>query len=326
MKITKGKQQRAQRVVIYGVESVGKSTFAAQFPKPLFLDIEGGTSHLDVDRCEISTWKQLTDALTEAKATDYKTIVIDSADWAERLCVEDLLASTKKNSIEDFGFGKGWVMVAERMSRFLSSIDQLIDAGKNVVMIAHSKIVRFEAPDALAAYDRYELKLSKQSAPLLKEFADELWFLRFKTKVSTTDSGKGKGIGGKERILLTTHSAAYDAKTRSGLAEELPLEWASVAHLFESNYIDNAISNLSDIQRKIWKTKQPDHIVDANEMMGWQARLAEHEGAVNQFLIARGVLTSEQTWRDCKPEYLERVALRVDQFVNTAIEWRKANK
>ena len=325
MKITKGKQQRAQRVVIYGVESVGKSTFAAKFPKPLFLDIEGGTSHLDVDRCEISNWKQLTDALTEAKATDYKTIVIDSADWAERLCVEDLLASTKKTSIEDFGFGKGWVMVAERMSRFLSSVDQLIDGGKNVVLIAHSKIVRFEAPDALAAYDRYELKLSKQSAPLLKEFADELWFLRFKTKVSTTDSGKGKGIGGKERIILTTHSAAYDAKTRSGLAEELPLEWASVAHLFENNYIDNAISDLGAIQRKIWTIKKADHIVDANEMVGWQARLAEHEGAVNQFLIARGVLTSEQTWRDCAPEYLHRVALRVDQFVNTAVEWRAAN-
>jgi len=307
MKITRGKQQRAQRVVIYGVESVGKSTFAAKFPKPLFLDIEQGTSHLDVDRCEINSWKQLTDALAEAKATDYKTIVIDSADWAERLCVEDLLATSKKTSIEDFGFGKGWVMVAERMSRMLSSIDQLIDAGKNVVLIAHSKIVRFEAPDALAAYDRYELKLSKQSSPLLKEFADELWFLRFKTKVSTSETGKGKGIGGKERILLTTHSAAYDAKTRSGLAEELPLEWASVAHLFEA-------------------VAKPNHIVEADEMVGWQARLAEHEGAVNQFLIGRGVLTSEQTWRDCAPEYLERVALRVDQFINTAIEWRKANK
>jgi hypothetical protein len=309
MKITKGKQQRAQRVVLYGVESVGKSTFAAKFPKPLFLDIEQGTSHLDVDRCEINSWKQLTDALAEAKATDYKTIVIDSADWAERLCVEDLLATSKKTSVEDFGFGKGWVMVAERMSRMLSSIDQLIDAGKNVIMIAHSKIVRFEAPDALAAYDRYELKLSKQSSPLLKEFADELWFLRFKTKVSTSETGKGKGIGGKERVILTTHSAAYDAKTRSGLAEELPLEWASVAHLFE------AVA-----------TKQPEHILNAKNVIGWQERLAENEGAVNQFLLGRGVLTSEQTWRDCAPEYLERVALRVDQFINTAIEWRAANK
>jgi hypothetical protein len=308
MKITKGKQTRAQRVVIYGVESVGKSTFAAKFPKPLFLDIEQGTSHLDVDRCDIATWKQLTDSLTECRASEYKTIVIDSADWAERLCIEDLLAATKKTSIEDFGYGKGWVMVAERMARMLSSVDALIEVGKNVVLIAHSKIHKFEAPDALAAYDRYELKLSKQCSPLLKEFADELWFLRFKTKVSTTDTGRGKGIGGKERIILTTHSAAYDAKTRSGLAEELPLVWESVAHLF-ADIVAPAVAEQP--------AQQP--------MQDWRARLTEHEGAVNQFLISRNVLTSEQTWRDCEPEYLHRVAGRVDQFVNTALEWRATN-
>ena len=318
MKITSGKQTRAQRVVIYGVESVGKSTFAAQFPKPLFLDIEQGTSHLDVDRCDIGSWKQLTDSLTECRSSDYKTIVIDSADWAERLCIEDLLASSKKTSIEDFGFGKGWVMVAERMSRMLASVDTLIDAGKNVVLIAHSKIVRFEAPDALAAYDRYELKLSKQSSPLLKEFADELWFLRFKTKVSTTDTGRGKGIGGKERILLTTHSAAYDAKTRSGLAEELPLEWASVSHLFQ-------IAKVAPVLRPSVLEAQKARDVTVVKTEDWKARLAEHEGAVNQFLISRNVLTSEQTWRDCEPDYLHRVAGRVDQFVNTALEWRATN-
>jgi hypothetical protein len=312
MKITSGKQQRAQRVVIYGVESVGKSTFAAQFPKPLFLDIEQGTSHLDVDRCDIGSWKQLTDSLTECRSSDYKTIVIDSADWAERLCIEDLLATTKKTSIEDFGYGKGWVMVAERMARMLSSVDALIEAGKNVVLIAHSKIHKFEAPDALAAYDRYELKLSKQCSPLLKEFADELWFLRFKTKVSTTDTGRGKGIGGKERIILTTHSAAYDAKTRSGLAEELPLVWESVAHLFEPVSVSAAMPASAE------QPEQP-------PAQDWKARLAEHEGAVNQFLISRNVLTSEQTWRDCEPEYLHRVAGRVDQFVNTALEWRATN-
>jgi hypothetical protein len=312
MKITKGKQSRAQRVVIYGVESVGKSTFAAQFPKPLFLDIEQGTSHLDVDRCDIGSWKQLTDSLTECRSSDYKTIVIDSADWAERLCIEDLLATTKKTSIEDFGYGKGWVMVAERMARMLSSVDALIEVGKNVVLIAHSKIHKFEAPDALAAYDRYELKLSKQCSPLLKEFADELWFLRFKTKVSTTDTGRGKGIGGKERIILTTHSAAYDAKTRSGLAEELPLVWESVAHLFADIVAPAAAAPAAE-----QPAQQP--------MQDWKARLTEHEGAVNQFLISRNVLTSEQTWRDCEPDYLQRVAGRVDQFVNTALEWRATN-
>jgi len=301
MKITKGKQQRAQRVVLYGVESVGKSTFAAQFPTPLFLDIEGGTSHLNVDRCDIGSWKQLTDSLSEAKATDYQTIVIDSADWAERLCVEDLLASSKKTSIEDFGFGKGWVMVAERMSRMLTSVDALIDAGKNVVLIAHSKIVRFEAPDALAAYDRYELKLSKQSSPLLKEFADELWFLRFKTKVSTTDTGKGKGIGGKERILLTTHSAAYDAKTRSGLAEELPLEWASVSHLFPVAKAAPAPALAPTICK----------------IEDWTIEVAKHGDAATSFLRAKEQITAEQDWTEASDRVLERIRQDVPKFLAT---------
>lgn len=299
MKITKGKQARAQRVVLYGVESVGKSTFAAQFPNPLFLDIEGGTSHLNVDRCDIGSWKQFTDSLSEAKSTDYQTIVIDSADWAERLCVEDLLATSKKTSIEDFGFGKGWVMVAERMSRMLTSVDSLIEAGKNVVLIAHSKIVRFEAPDALAAYDRYELKLSKQSSPLLKEFADELWFLRFKTKVSTSETGKGKGIGGKERILLTTHSAAYDAKTRSGLAEELPLEWASVSHLFPIAKVAPA----------------PAPVVCKIE--DWTIEVAKHGEAATSFLRAKEQIKAEQDWTEASDRVLERIRQDVPKFLAT---------
>ena len=298
MNIIKGKQQRAQRVVLYGVESVGKSTFAAQFPKPLFLDIEQGTSHLDVDRCDINSWKQLTDALAEAKATDYKTIVIDSADWAERLCVEDLLATSKKTSIEDFGYGKGWVMVAERISRMLTSIDALIDGGKHVVLIAHSRIVKFEAPDALAPYDRYELKLSKQCSPLLKEFADELWFLRFKTKVSTTDTGRGKGLGGKERVMLTTHSAAYDAKTRSGLAEELPLEWDAVAHLFQpvAKHTEPAV----EIRRE------------------WVATLEANEEAVNAFLISNKSIQPGQTWRDVSERLRANIVARPEALVEKA--------
>ncbi len=304
MKITKGKQQRAQRVVLYGVESVGKSTFAAQFPNPLFLDIEQGTSHLNVDRCDIGSWKQLTDSLAEAKATDYETIVIDSADWAERLCVEDLLATSKKTSIEDFGFGKGWVMVAERMSRMLASVDTLIEVGKNVVLIAHSKIVRFEAPDALAAYDRYELKLSKQSSPLLKEFADELWFLRFKTKVSTTDTGRGKGIGGKERILLTTHSAAYDAKTRSGLAEELPLEWASVSHLFP---VAKAAPAPTPAPAPVTVVKSED----------WTIEVAKHGEAATSFLRAKEQITPEQDWTEASDRVLERIRQDVPKFLAT---------
>lgn len=294
MKITKGKKTRAQRVVIYGVESVGKSTFAAQFPNPLFLDVEGGTAHLDTDRVSIDTGAELDSAIAECKSTDYKTIVLDSIDWAERLIVEKLLADTKKTSVEDFGYGKGWVMVAERMARMLTAFDQLIDAGKNVVLIAHSKVQRVEPPDMLAAYDRYELKLSKQSSPLVKEWADELWFFRFKTKTIESDSGKAKAIGGKDRIILTTHSAAYDAKTRSGLAEELPMTWASVSHLFAQ------------------PTARPQPVENPAARL-----LCEHEEAVNAFLLAKGRINEGQTWRDVSEKDMARIVADPDKFIAT---------
>jgi hypothetical protein len=301
MKIISGKQQRPQRVVIYGVESVGKTTFASKFPSPLFLDIEGGSNHLAVDRVAVSSWKELGQCIIEAAATDYETVVIDSADWAERLAVEDLLATSKKQSVEDFGFGKGWVMAAEKVSRFLTALDMLIDAGKHVVVLAHSKVQRTEPPDILAAYDRYELKLSKQSSPLVKEWADELWFFRFKTKAVSQENGKAKGIGGKERIILTTHSAAYDAKTRSGLAEELPMEWESVAHLFAASATP--------------KVKTIPAVVFVED---WQVPIEENEDAVNAFLVANRSIQPGQTYRDVSEKLRAQIAARPEALIAKA--------
>ena len=289
--------------MIYGVESVGKSTFAAQFPKPLFLDIEGGTAHLDVDRVAVDSWKQLGECIAEVGKTDYGTVVIDSADWAERLAVEDLLAANKKQSVEDFGFGKGWVMAAEKMSRFLVALDRLIECGKNVVVIAHSKVQRTEPPDILAAYDRYELKLSKQSSPLVKEWADELWFFRFKTKSVTNDGGKAKGIGGKERVIYTTHSAAYDAKTRSGLPDEIPMEWSAVAHLFQPVAKAKAAPA---VEKK-----------DDRDAVGL---LEGHEGAVNAYLLGIGSIAEGQTWRDANAKLLGQMMARPEALIAKAIQ------
>jgi hypothetical protein len=285
---------------------VGKSTFAAQFPKPLFLDVEGGTAHLDTDRAEIKSAVELDEALTACKASDYKTIIVDSADWAERLVLEHMLVTDKKKSVEDYGYGKGFVMLAEKFSRLLSVADQLITAGKNVVFIAHSKVQRVEPPDMLSAYDRYELKLTKQSAPLLKEWADELWFFKFKTKTVESGSGRSKGVGGKERIILTTHSAAYDAKTRSGLPEELPMVWESVAHLFAK------------------PTQKVVEIPVEKEVAAWQFTVEKNEVDVNAFLVAKAQIKEGQTWRDCSDRALERIASDVNAFLKAVKDWRAA--
>jgi hypothetical protein len=301
MKIVKGKQTKPQRVVIYGVESVGKSTFAANFPAPLFLDVECGTAHLETTRAEIGSAVELDEALAACKSNEYQTIIIDSADWAERLVLEHMLATDKKKSVEDYGYGKGFVMLAEKFARLLGVADQLISAGKHVVFIAHSKVQRVEPPDLLAAYDRYELKLTKQSAPLLKEWADELWFFKFKTKTVESESGRSKGIGGKERIILTTHSAAYDAKTRSGLAEELPMAWESVAHLFAA------------------KLAPVEEIVPE-----WQLQIMPHSDYVEGFLRAKGIINAGQKWIEAPAKALERIKSDPLAFLAKVREWKEA--
>jgi len=225
LKITTGPRRTAVRAVLYGVEGVGKSSLAAMLPKPLFLDLEEGTHQLDVARAPIETFAALQSsiALLSADPQGFETIVIDSADWAERMASETLLKRQGKKSIEDFGFGKGFVMLAEEMSRTLESCDVLIRKGVSVVWIAHSKIVRLSPPDQTDGFDRYELKMSKQVSPLFKEWADLLLFANYQLTIVEGTDGRVKAQGGKDRVLHAVRSAAWDAKNRYGLPDTLPM-------------------------------------------------------------------------------------------------------
>ena len=241
MNITSGKQARAQRVVIYGTEGIGKSTLAAQFPDPLFIDTEGSTSNMDVKRMDKPTsWTMLMNqiAFVKANPTVCKTLVIDTIDWAESLAIESVCSMHGKRGIEDFGYGNGYTYVREEMGRLLDKLQELVDIGINVVLTAHSQLRKFEQPDEDGAYDRYELKLGKktssQTAPVVKEWCDLLLFCNYKTMVMTSESKKKKATGG-QRVMYTTHHPAWDAKNRHGLPDELPMDYAAIAHIFASS-------------------------------------------------------------------------------------------
>lgn len=241
MNITSGIQARAQRVVIYGTEGIGKSTLASQFPKPLFIDTEGSTSNMDVKRMDKPTsWTMLMNQIAFVKANPekFKTLVIDTIDWAESLAIESVCAQHGKRGIEDFGYGNGYTYVREEFGRLLNKLQELVDIGINVVLTAHSQLRKFEQPDEEGAYDRYELKLGKktssQTAPVVKEWCDLLLFCNYKTVVMTSETKKKKATGGK-RVMYTTHHPAWDAKNRHGLPDELPMEYAAIAHIFESS-------------------------------------------------------------------------------------------
>lgn len=234
LNITSGRVARPQKLVLYGVEGIGKTSLAAQTPEPLFIDTEGGTAHLDVRRLQKpASWEELLSLIKEVASTPdvCKTLVIDTADWAEQMCIDYICAKYKQPGIESFGYGKGYTYLAEEFARMLAACDEAILSGKNVVITAHAKMRKQELPDEQGAFDRWELKLSKQTAPLLKEWPDALLFLNFKTLVVATENNSHKAQGGK-RVIYTSHSPVWDAKNRHGMPEELDLNYASIAPVF----------------------------------------------------------------------------------------------
>lgn len=234
LNIISGVEKTPIKVCIYGAEGVGKTSLAAKMPEPLFLDTEGGTSRLNVRRIKIASWEELISTVKEIieHPEVCKTLVVDTADWAESLCVDYICNKYRKANIEDFGFGKGYTYLAEEFSTLLQLLSKLVDVGINPVVIAHGKPRKFELPEEQGQFDRWEMKLTKQCAPLVKEWCDALLFCNYKTFVITTENNTKKASGGK-RVMYTTHNPCWDAKNRFSLADELDLAFSSISHLFD---------------------------------------------------------------------------------------------
>ena len=241
MQITRGQRKGAVKILIYGVAGVGKSTFASQFPNPVFIDTEGSTDHMDVARTpKPLSWTELLSQINYfiQHPNELQTLVIDTLDWAEKLCIESFCAAKKLSGVEDMPYGKGYVYIADEFGKMLNMLEDLKNRGVNIVLTAHASIRKFEQPDEMGAYDRWELKLSKKTSPLCKEWVDALIFANYKTIVVNVDGqgatkGKNKATGGK-RVMYTTYTPSWDAKNRFGLPDEVPFEFASIAHLVQA--------------------------------------------------------------------------------------------
>lgn len=224
--LSSGIIESAQKVLIYGQHGIGKTTLAAQMPGAVLIDVEGGSGHIDCTRYpRPKTWQELRYMVADAikRLEPGSTLVIDSADWAERLATEHVCREHNVESIEGIGWGKGYVYVADEFKRLLQGLNMLIDKGVNVVLVAHDQIGRFDRPDEQSSYSVYGLKLSKHVAPLVKEWADAVLFCRYREYVTKTADGKAKAVGGGERVIQCTHTATIDAKNRWGIDGEVPM-------------------------------------------------------------------------------------------------------
>ena len=240
MQIITGKIPGAIKCCLYGPEGIGKSTFASQWPDPLFIDTEDSTVHMDVKRLpKPEHWTELLNEVNwvYSNPTCCKTLVLDTADWAERLCIEFVCSEKKVDSLEAFPYGKGYVFVQEQFGYLLDKLENVRKKGIHILIIAHSKLQKFEQPDELGAYDRWSMKLTKQVGPMLREWCDALLFANYKTIVVNVDNkgaakGKNKVQGGK-RVMYTAHNACYDAKNRFGLPEEMDFGYDGIREVIE---------------------------------------------------------------------------------------------
>ena len=300
MKIEEGKMSLALALVFFGVEGIGKSTIASKMPNPLFLDTEGGTVRLNVRRIRIKTWEDLLAAIKYVSENPglCKTLVIDTADWAELQCIQYVCNKNRVSSIEAIPFGKGYTFIADEFSSLLKQLSALRDQGIHIVVIAHAKPRKFELPEEIGGqYDRYEMKLSKQVAPLLKEWCDALFFCNYKTYVVTTESNTKKATGGK-RVMYTSHNPCWDAKNRFGLKEELDLDIKEISHLFAEEGVKEPEKPLNNEPLKERPT-----VARIKEMIS-EANVTEAD--LKKVVASRGHYKEEEAIEDYSDDFITR--------------------
>ncbi len=232
---TSGKRDRPMRVLIYGAEKVGKSTFASGAPGAIWLGKDAGTDELDIRRMpQPNTWQDVLDALVEievnGKAGGVETLVVDPVNWLEPL-VQIAVTGDASVGLLDWkgGYGKGTDGAAAQWRRFLIGLERVWEAGMNVVLVAHSQVKKFEDPEG-EGYERYEIAMLPKIAGMLKQWADAIMLAKRdvygKKKVGEL---RAKAYGTSAVMLHTEFTPAYDAGNRYGLPATLPMSWRAFA-------------------------------------------------------------------------------------------------
>lgn len=230
--VQRGVMTVPRRALVYGTHGIGKSTFGAMSEKPIFIQTEDGLSGIDCERFPKATgFDQVMAALSElySQEHDYRTVVVDSLDWLERLIWAKVCREKNVESIEDIGYGKGYIFALTYWREFLEGLDALRnDREITVILIAHAQIEKFANPET-DTYDRYAPRLHKQASAMIQEWCDEVLFATYSIKTKTTDEGFGRkrvqGVGSGERVIRTVERPSHIAKNRLELPEEFPLDY-----------------------------------------------------------------------------------------------------
>jgi hypothetical protein len=247
--ILTGTKPGPRRMLVYGTAGIGKSTFATCAPSPIVIQTEDGLNEIDCHKFPVST--TLAEVMANLGALynedhPYRTVVIDSMDWLERLIWAKVCTDRQVATIEDIGYGKGYVFALQHWRDVLDGLTALRERrGMSVVLIAHARIERFENPET-EAYDRYVPRLHKTASALVSEWCDEVLFATYRVFTKATDEGfnqkRVQGLGSGERVLRASERPSHLAKNRLNLPDELPLAWSEFAKFLTAH---NAVTAAS---------------------------------------------------------------------------------
>ncbi|MBU2708778.1 ATP-binding protein [Zooshikella marina] len=240
--ISKTTGLKAPRVLLYGVPGIGKTTFAAGAPKPIFLFTEDGAGLLELDSFPVlKSYEDTTSALNAllCEEHEFKTVVLDSLDHLEPLVWDIVAKKAGKNSIEEIGFGKGYIEALAYWRVILDLLDRLrVEKKMAVILISHSNIKRFDSPET-EPYDRYQLKLHDKASALMQEWSDCVLFCNYQTTIQrdklSNGQDKARGVGTGQRNIYTVEKPAYKAKNRFNLPEKMPLSWEAFMTALQTN-------------------------------------------------------------------------------------------
>lgn len=229
-KIRKGPAPGPRRILIYGQGGVGKSTFGANADSPVFIPTEDGLNDIDCESFPVAG--RFDDVMTSLESLftenhDYRTVVVDSLDWLEKLIWQTVCERHNVEGIEDISYAKGYMYALKHWRHFLDGLSQLREVKQmSVILVAHSKIEKFADPET-DTYDRHSPALHKNAAATVMEWCDEVLFARFPVSTRQVDENFKKrtlAFGSNDRVLKTTERPAYQAKNRLSLPDEIKLE------------------------------------------------------------------------------------------------------
>lgn len=231
--VIRGVTPRPRRIVLYGTHGIGKSTWASKAPSPIFIPTEDGLGDVGADRFPVC--RSLADFNTAVSQLlteehDYKTVVVDTLDWLEKLIWATVASKEGKSHIEEIGYARGYKFASAQWEFVLNSLEHLrTNRRMAIILLAHAKIEKFASPDT-EPYDRYDLDLHKFASATIQEWADEVLFARYRVftvqEEAKFNAKRTRGVGGKERIIHTCEEASHLAKRRIQMPDVIAMDFA----------------------------------------------------------------------------------------------------